>query len=398
MRVAARGRQAVVLSGGAAYAAYEVGVMKAIFSGESAGTGYEPAEAEVFTGTSAGSFNAAAMVSRPDVDCYTAALYLERQWLELLAQDATGCRTGSVRYRANPVRLLNPVCCDDGDCFRPLSEFASDLSFLAQDGLRRFARFATSRNRISQRVIELFDAGSFISIDPYREYLRANLDLRSIRESPRTLRIAATNWATGDLRVFTNEDMTDAQGVDVVVASSAFPGVPPVDVGGEPFADGGIQLNTPLSPAIDAGADTLHVIYLDPSVRNIPLQRLSSTLDTLNKVYTIAKAAILNRDVETAVDVNRTLELLDPPGAAERASLADLKAFSRVAARIADRIREERPYRKMNIHRYHPRDELGGALGLLQFGREQIAALIDRGFRDGAEHDCLHSECFVPDV
>lgn len=35
---------AVVLSGGGAYAAYEVGIMKAILSGETMGTGFLPLE------------------------------------------------------------------------------------------------------------------------------------------------------------------------------------------------------------------------------------------------------------------------------------------------------------------------------------------------------------------
>ena len=47
---------AVVLSGGGAYGAYEVGVMKALLGGEMKGAGYRPLDPEVFTGTSVGSF------------------------------------------------------------------------------------------------------------------------------------------------------------------------------------------------------------------------------------------------------------------------------------------------------------------------------------------------------
>jgi predicted acylesterase/phospholipase RssA len=36
------GKQALILSGGAVYAAYEVGVMKALFQGESPATDYQP--------------------------------------------------------------------------------------------------------------------------------------------------------------------------------------------------------------------------------------------------------------------------------------------------------------------------------------------------------------------
>ncbi len=50
----------------------------------------------------------------------------------------------------------------------------------------------------------------------------------------------------------------------------------------------------------------------------------------------------------------------------------------------------------MTIHRYHPHDDLGGALGLFNFDPDQIAALIDRGYTDAARHDCDESQCILP--
>ena len=49
--------RAVVLSGGGANGAYEAGCLKAIFGGHSPATGKQPVEADIFTGTSVGSFN-----------------------------------------------------------------------------------------------------------------------------------------------------------------------------------------------------------------------------------------------------------------------------------------------------------------------------------------------------
>ena len=61
--------------------------------------------------------------------------------------------------------------------------------------------------------------------------------------------------------------MTDELGPRAILASAAIPGFfPPTEVGAQPFVDGGVVLNTPLVPAIEAGADILHVIYMDPDV------------------------------------------------------------------------------------------------------------------------------------
>ena len=50
---------ALVLSGGGAYGAFEVGIMKALFAGRSPATRYRPLEAKIFTGTSVGAFHVA---------------------------------------------------------------------------------------------------------------------------------------------------------------------------------------------------------------------------------------------------------------------------------------------------------------------------------------------------
>jgi len=56
-----------------------------------------------------------------------------------------------------------------------------------------------------------------------------------------------------------------------------------------------------------------------------------------------------------------------------------------------------RSLRPLSIHRYHPKDDLSGMLGMLNFDRDRIAGLIDRGFTDAVEHDCDQSECLMPD-
>ena len=46
----------------------------------------------------------------------------------------------------------------------------------------------------------------------------------------------------------------------------------------------GVETWFPLRPAWDAGADVMHVIYMDPDIRNIPVREIENTFDTLDKL------------------------------------------------------------------------------------------------------------------
>jgi predicted acylesterase/phospholipase RssA len=51
----------LVLSGGGAFGAYEVGAIKALYSGHSRATAGAPLDPDIFVGTSVGNFNAAVL-------------------------------------------------------------------------------------------------------------------------------------------------------------------------------------------------------------------------------------------------------------------------------------------------------------------------------------------------
>ena len=85
---------AVVLSGGGAYGAYEVGAMKALFGAQSPVTHYAPLNARVFTGTSVGSFNAAFMSMEPGVESSLTAAHLETLWVEQISDNPQTCGNG----------------------------------------------------------------------------------------------------------------------------------------------------------------------------------------------------------------------------------------------------------------------------------------------------------------
>jgi NTE family protein len=389
--------QAVILSGGGAYGAYEVGVMKALLTGKCPSTNYEILNPGIFTGTSVGAINASVIVSHPDAAICSAISYLEDVWLNEIADGPEKCGNGVFRFRANPLRYVNPECFAGGSA-RPFGELADDGAFLAQDWFRRAVNFLAAAGSIGTRTLQLIDLGSIITNEPLSQLLRRVISLDRIRGSRRLLKIISTNWDLGEVRTFENSDVAGEFGYQVIQSSTSIPGVfPPQYVAGQAYVDGGLVMNTPLNCAIEAGGLTLHVIYMDPDVRNIPLRKLQNTIDTFDRVYVINFATKVNEDIDTAAWINEGIDAVERASGGAELSDADMKAFIRVAGQIERRMRAGKPYSKLTIHRYHPHDDLGGGtLGLLNFNRERVVALIERGFRDALNHDCATSHCILP--
>jgi len=393
-------KMAVVLSGGGAYGAYEVGVMKALLGGEMKGAAYHPLEPQVFTGTSVGSFNASLMVSQAGVSGAAAIAHLEEVWLNEVAEGPGGCGNGVYRFRANPLRYLDYECI--ANPLEPVVELDRDAVFLTRSFLTRGLSFLAAHGSFVNRALQFVDASAFISVEPFRAMLQRTIHSDALRRSEKILRVVATNWVTGEVKTFENEHIANEEfGPLMIMASAAIPGIfPPVRIGDDYYIDGGAVMNTPLNCAIQAGATTLFVIYLDPDVNNIPIQRLMNTIDTIDRVYTIMLATKINEDIETAAWINAglsVLERVDQSKTAANLSGPEVTAFIRVAAQIAERVKEGRKYKKLTIHRFHPHDDLGGPLGMLDFSRQAVTRLISRGFEDAVYHDCYESRCVFPE-
>jgi len=390
------GVHAMILSGGGAYGAYEVGVMKALFSGESPATGYRPLNAGIFCGTSVGALNAAFMTAQPGVDSASTASELENIWINEISDNPKSCGNGIYRFRGDPLGYLDPACITAHRA-DPFAEAAGDATFFAQYWLKRGTSFLAAAGPLPQRALQLVDLSAFISTEPLKQQIKRIMRFDRVRSADRVLRVAATNWQTGQVKIFENEEMTDALAPLIMQASAAIPGVfPPVEIAGNTYVDGGVVMNTPLRPAIHAGATTLHVVYLDPDVRSIPIQRLQNTLDTMMKTYTILQATIANEDITTASWINDGLEVIERVSRGELPAEGDLLSFVRVAGEIEQAIRRGFPYRKLTIHRYRPEKDLGGPLGMLNFRQPVILESIERALDETINHDCDACQCVLP--
>ncbi len=242
-------------------------------------------------------------------------------------------------------------------------------------------------------LLQVPDLSAFISTEPLDELVRRHVDLARLRGSRLGFRCVATDWTHGKPCTFTKDDMTDEEGHAILRASAAIPAIfPEVVIGGIHYVDGGVLMNTPLQPAIaawrgdpDRGAElTLHVIYLDPTLADIPLPEVSSTLSVTVRLITSLLAYNVNTNVESAGRINPEIRRqlaeagIDPPAYAESGSGAQL----------------EQPL--LTIHRYRPSAAAaGGLLGVLEFTTDRIGMLIEQGYRDARGHDCKREGCLT---
>ena len=307
-------KHAIILSGGGAKGAYEIGVLKALLPGYartvSGGREIHPV---VYTGTSVGAFNAAYMVSRPDQPQAATLAELESLWRNRLASSHTR-PNGVLRFRVNPFEMMN-VDRMLVDPFAPLRHLVQDGAYFTKDAIERAELFFKSNDPVTDRMIRLLDFSAFVATDKLAELVRDTINLESIRANDaRALIIAATNWEKGEVKLFGNLEpkgelanlvqLDDKIGHLAILASTAIPGVfPPVEIYHTKYVDGGLLLNTPLGPALrglraiapDEDEYVLHVIYLDPDLKDVPLDHANNTMETLNRSRPASQAG-LRRD------------------------------------------------------------------------------------------------------
>jgi len=152
------------------------------------------------------------------------------------------------------------------------------------------------------------------------------IDLDAINAQPpdRHLRITVVEMETGRLRVFGNSPDLAAGGhcehveitLDHVLASCSIPLVyPPTKIEDVPYWDGGTVANTPLGPAVDAGADDIVVVIMTPwedergRPRYAPTEGLRGLLGAAQAAFEWALLASFQTDLKLFLRTNQVVRL-----------------------------------------------------------------------------------------
>jgi NTE family protein len=387
-------RSALVLSGGGAFGAYEIGVIRALVEGKSPADARTPLDADVFVGTSVGSFNAA-MLAMNDGGPREAIAHLEHIWRDEVADKGDGRGNGVYRIRGNPVNYLDPRI--PGIPLEPLQRLFTDTTVLGKAAMPRLLHLLSLSEALIGRMEGLLDVSAFIDIDPFCHLIERSLEPAKMRKSGKVLRVMATGWESGDAQEFDFRRMTDEETRTAIRASAAIPGLfPPVKLWKETFVDGGVVQNTPIRPAIEESADEIHVVSLNPKMSQLPQDHLDNTLATFGRVYSAMMSANIDEDVETARWINDGIEVMERMEKEEDLHPAALGRFAKVAAVIYRKlIQTGKLPRALTIHRYFPNKSLGDAFGMLNFHASAIGSMIDEGYSDALNHNCQTNGCVL---
>lgn len=291
---------ALILSGGGARAAYQVGVLMAIAD-------CLPRDAknpfDIICGTSAGALNATVLASQA-VRFRAGVRGLERVWANLSAEQV---------YRTDWTSFLQLV-------FRWL--------------------FAGARGGKSDAPYSLFDS------EPLAQLLSQVINFKKIRRQIEeghlyALSITAAGYSTGESVSF-YQGAADIQpwrrvrrvGVPAeiraehLLASSALPLLfPSTRIGEHFYGDGAIRQLAPLSPALHLGADRILVIGVSGGPKELAKRVTGSgypsTAQIIGHVLNSAFVDAFEADVERLERINRTLRLI--PDDVKRANRMELR-------------------------------------------------------------------------
>ncbi len=227
------GELAIVLTGGGARSAYQVGLLRFL------GRSYPELRFPIITGVSAGAINAAFLAAHPGTVA-EAAQALSETWARLTIEDI----------------------------------FRVDVGFLARNLVRWGTRLVSGGTAIAPEVRGLVDTQplrelvqrSVATVDGEIIGIERNLECGALR----AFALTGLNYSTGqtvtwfqgaDLQAWERPRRRSVRariGVEHVMASSALPiFFPAVRLGDAWYGDGGIRLATPLAPALHLGASRI---------------------------------------------------------------------------------------------------------------------------------------------
>lgn len=193
-----------------------------------------------------------------------------------------------------------------------------------------------------------------------------------------------------------------------LLASSAIPLVfPAVKINGEYFGDGSVRFLAPISPAIHLGADKVLVVGVDPVREDIPEKSIDShypsVADIAGHVLDSVFIDSLDSDIERITRVNKTIKLIPESVRELQSNLRPIETFtispSEDLSELASKHFHELPkliqffFKRMGI----AADEGSTVLSYLLFQSSYTQELIKLGYQDAMRQkqdikDFFHSK------
>ncbi len=304
-------RVALMLPGGGARGAYQVGAVRALW--ELAGGQSNPFP--VMVGASAGAINAGVLASHAH-EFGHGLQRLEHFWSQMACHHI---------YRTDWVSVLRSAGHWLGSMLLGRLGFPGPESLLDTEPLRHLLDRETRLGGIARAI----ESGA---LDALAVTASGYTSSRAV-----TFFQAASGWPG-----WSRGRRLGRQGtiqVDHLMASAALPLLfPAIQVGNEFYGDGGLRQTAPLSPAIHLGADRILVVttrdeHPDPEPQ-VQTER-PSTGEIAGHMLDIVFMDNLQADLDRLQRVNHTVSLIDPA----RRHLSDLRAIDTLVIRPSRDVR-----------------------------------------------------------
>jgi len=337
-----RGLVALILAGGAARGAYEVGVVMHILTEVAKDIG-RPVPFDVLCGTSVGAINACTLAAHADEPVRRGQL-LERTWtslrLDQVAKPSRGEFLGMIGGLVGRKRApAGPGEVRRGGLLDPRGIEALIRRAISPDGIRR--------NLESGRITAVTVSTTHVASGRTVIFLQ--------RKDP-----GLPQWS----RDPTVSVRTAQISAEHALASAAVPLLfPAVRIDGEFFCDGGLRQNVPLSPARRLGADGLIVVnprFIPPEPPTIEvahrhetdypgpfflfgkalnallLDRIDADIDRLQRINVILEAGVRRYGPDFVQEINKDLGDQGRIRGLKRLRIVHIRASQDIGAMAAD--------------------------------------------------------------
>jgi NTE family protein len=377
----ASGEVALVMSGGGARAAYQVGFLRALARRL---PDFAP---PILTGVSAGAINAAFLASQTSsfaasVEALTqlwSTLTVDRVFhVDALRLAARVARTGAKLTTGGVMRERRPYSLVDT---RPLRQFL-DIALHADDGVLP----GVARNLAHGRLRALAITASSYTTGQSVTFVQGG-------DAPR--------WERAD-----RKSVACTMRVDHVMASSALPlFFPAIPVDGHYYGDGGIRLTAPLSPAVHLGATRIVAISTryartQEEAGQAAVDGYPPIAQMLGVLFNAVFLDLVDADALALQRINEMIERTPPAqrGALRRVDLLQLRP-SRDLGRLASAYEAELPkaFRFFTRGLGTKETRSNDVLSMVMFQPNYLTRLIELGEAD-AELRAGEIEAFLGDA
>jgi NTE family protein len=280
-------KRGLVLTGGGARGAYQVGALLAIAEICEELNVKNPFQ--VISGSSAGAINSMFMAANAS-NFKSAASQLKTLWEQMYVENI----------------------------------YKSDVFSLAKTGMRFLLELSLGGLYRKKQARALLDTA------PLKKLIEENINFDNVQKNIDSgllhgVSVTAMNYTTGNSRIFVqgNESIEDWKrvrrlsvksniGVNHILASSSIPLLfPPVKIFGHYYGDGSLRNYTPMSPSIKMGADRVLVIGI--RLKEKTLDERVQALPSLARILSLVLNSVLNDaidlDYENLERINQTLEM-----------------------------------------------------------------------------------------